>query len=151
MANAQFPDTSLDARAASPEELLRLNSGRLAVENLNHRPRDCVFGKDACLARTGNGPANRSSLNNIALAVIFANRRNPAAAAAGPPQGHRRSDPALRRHCIRDRRKDARHQERNNRTRNGAGVGTATEFGQNLPIWPPFVSPRRISHSVGKS
>lgn len=42
---------------------------------LNHRQRDCVFGEDACVARTGNGPANRTSLDNIALAVIFANHR----------------------------------------------------------------------------
>ncbi len=45
------------------------------MENLNHRQRDCVFGEDACLTRTGHGPANRASLNNIALAVIFASRR----------------------------------------------------------------------------
>ncbi len=38
---------------------------------MNHR--DCVFGEDACLTRTG--PTNRASLDNIALAVIFANRR----------------------------------------------------------------------------
>ena len=67
--------TSLDARAASPEDLLGLNRGHWAVENLNHRQRDCVYGEDACLTRTGNGPANRASLNNIALAVIYANRR----------------------------------------------------------------------------
>ena len=67
--------TSLDAGAASAQELLRLNRGHWAVENLNHRQRDCVYGEDACLTRTGHGPANRASLNNIALAVIFANRR----------------------------------------------------------------------------
>ncbi len=67
--------TSLDARAASPEELLRLNRGHWTVENLNHRQRDRVFGEDACLTRTGSGPANRASLNSMALAVIFANRR----------------------------------------------------------------------------
>lgn len=66
---------TLNARAASPEELFRLNSGRLAVGSLNHRQRDCAFGEDVCLARTGNGPANRASPNNIALAVIFANHR----------------------------------------------------------------------------
>ncbi len=38
---------------------------------MNHRQRDCVFGEDAC----PTGSANRASLNNIALAVIFANRR----------------------------------------------------------------------------
>ncbi len=42
---------------------------------MNHRQRDCVFGEDACLTRTGHCPANRASLNNIALAVVFANRR----------------------------------------------------------------------------
>ena len=39
--------TSLDAKAASPEDLLRLNRGHWTVENLNHRQRDCVFGEDA--------------------------------------------------------------------------------------------------------
>ena len=67
--------TSLDAKAAPPEELLRLNRRHWAVENLNHRQRDCVYGEDACLTRTGCGPANRASLNNIALAVVFASRR----------------------------------------------------------------------------
>ena len=67
--------TSLDADAASPEELLRMNRGHWSVENMNHRQRDCVYGEDACLTRTGNGPANRASLNNIALAAIFANRK----------------------------------------------------------------------------
>ncbi len=42
---------------------------------MNHRQRDCVYDEDACLTRTGHGPANRASLNTIALAVIFANRR----------------------------------------------------------------------------
>ena len=67
--------TSLDAQDASPQQLLQLNRGHWAVENMNHRQRDCVFGEDACLTRTDHGPANRASLNNIALAVIFANRR----------------------------------------------------------------------------
>ena len=67
--------TSLDAAAASPVDLLRLNRGHWAAENLNHRQRDCVCGQDACLTRTGNGPANRASLNNIALAVVFTSRR----------------------------------------------------------------------------
>ena len=49
--------TPLDAGAASPEELLRLNRGHWTVENLNYRQRDCVFGEDACLTRTGHGPA----------------------------------------------------------------------------------------------
>ena len=67
--------TSLDAGAASPEQLIRLNRGHWAAENLNHRQRGCVFGEDACLTRTGHGPANRASLKTIALAVIFASRR----------------------------------------------------------------------------
>ena len=73
--NTVYLITSLDAGTVSPEELLRLNRGHWSVENLNHRQRDDVYGEDACLTRTGNGPANRASLNNIALAVIFANRR----------------------------------------------------------------------------
>ncbi len=74
--------TSLDAKAASPEDLLRLNRGHWTVENLNHRQRDCVFGEDACLTRTGHGPANRASLNKFALAVIFASRREAESLAA---------------------------------------------------------------------
>ena len=37
--------------------------------------RDTQFDEDACLTRTGNAPFNRASLNNIAMAVVFANRR----------------------------------------------------------------------------
>ena len=71
-----FLITSLPAERASPAELLALNRGHWAVENANHRVRDTTLGEDACLARTGNGPVNRASLNNIALAVVFANRRD---------------------------------------------------------------------------
>ena len=67
--------TSLDARAASPEEPLRLNRRHWTVENLNHRQRDRLYGEDACLTGAGHGPANRASLNSIALAVVFASRR----------------------------------------------------------------------------
>ncbi len=74
--------TSLDARAASPADLLALNRGHWAVENGNHRVRDTTLGEDACLARTGNGPLNRASLNTIALAVVFANRRDGESLAA---------------------------------------------------------------------
>ncbi len=38
--------------------------------------------EDARLARTGPGPVNRASLNNIALAVVFANRRDGESTAA---------------------------------------------------------------------
>ena len=47
--NTVYLITFLDAGAASPEELLRLNRGHWSVENLNHRQRDCVDGEDACL------------------------------------------------------------------------------------------------------
>ena len=55
--------------------VMRAARRRWAIENLNHRQRDCVYGEDACLTRTGNSPANRASLNRIALAVVFASRR----------------------------------------------------------------------------
>lgn len=67
--------TSLDAGKAPPADLLALNRGHWIVENGNHRVRDTTLGEDACLARTGNGPLNRASLNNIALAVVFASQR----------------------------------------------------------------------------
>ncbi len=52
---------------------------------MNHRQRDRVLGEDACLTRTGNGPANRTCPGNIAPAAIFANRRR-----AGSPAETRR-------------------------------------------------------------
>ncbi len=67
--------TSLDADTAAPEDLLRYNRGHWSVENRNHRHRDTFFGEDACPMRTGHGPANRASLNNLALAVVLTNRR----------------------------------------------------------------------------
>ena len=100
MANAQFPNTSLHARAASPDELLRLNSGHRAVENLNNRPRDCVFGEDACVARTGNGPANRASLNNIALTVIFTNHLEAESLPKDQPQRGKVLMPGNRCECL---------------------------------------------------
>ena len=73
-AEAVYLITSLDARAASPADLLALNRGHWAVENRRHRVRDTALGEDACLARTGNGPLNRASLNTIALRIPV---RNP--------------------------------------------------------------------------
>ena len=142
--------TSLDARAASPEELLRLNRGHWSVKNLNHRQRDCVCGEDACLTRTGNGPANRASLNNIAFAVIFANRREMESLAdtrRRPQLNRSEAIAALAR--PRDatapgtRRKAARHPERIIRGRKRSrrrhtGGPAATEPGQNMRIRPPF-------------
>ena len=67
--------TSLDAETASPEDLLRTNRGHWSVENRHHRHRDGFFAEDACPMRTGNGPANRASLNTLALAVVLTNRQ----------------------------------------------------------------------------
>ena len=71
--------TSLDADTASPEDQLRYNRGHGRVENRNHRPEDMFFdiffGEDTCPIRTGNGPANRASLNTLAMTVILTNRR----------------------------------------------------------------------------
>ena len=69
-----YPVTSLAPEAASAERLLGLCRGHWAVENMNHRQRDLVHGEDACLMRTGNGPANRATINNLALAVVFRSR-----------------------------------------------------------------------------
>ena len=81
-AEEAFLLTSLGAGRASPAELLALNRGHWAVENNNHRVRDTALGEDACPARTGNGPINRASPDNIALAVVFANRRDGESLAA---------------------------------------------------------------------
>ena len=67
--------TSPGADRAAPEGPLAPGRGHWAVENMNHRQRDRVHGGDACLTRTGNGPANRASPNSIAPAVVFASRR----------------------------------------------------------------------------
>ncbi len=64
--------TSLGEEDASPAQLLALNRGHWCVENANHRTRDTLLDEDACLTRTRHGPLNRASLNNIALAVVFA-------------------------------------------------------------------------------
>ena len=39
--------------------------------NRNHRLRDCAVGEDSCLARTGNGPANRAPGDDLALVVVL--------------------------------------------------------------------------------
>ncbi len=64
-----LPHHLAERPGASLPDLLALNRG--------HRVRDTALGEDACLTRTGNGPLNRASLNTIALAVVFANRRDP--------------------------------------------------------------------------
>ena len=44
---------------------------------MNHRQRDFVYGEDAGLMRTANGPANRAIISNLALAAAF-RYRDPA-------------------------------------------------------------------------
>ena len=80
------PITSPGAGKASPEGPPTPDRGHWAAENLNHRQRDRAFGGDACLTRTGNGPANRASPSSIAPAVILPGRRVPA-----PPDSRRTS------------------------------------------------------------
>ena len=63
--------TSLSHAEASPERLLSLNRGHWAIENKNHRRRDTAFREDACLMRTGHGPANNTAFSNLALAIIL--------------------------------------------------------------------------------
>ena len=63
--------TSLSHEEASPERLLSLNRGHWAIENKNHRRRDTAFREDACLMRTGHGPANNTAFSNLALAIIL--------------------------------------------------------------------------------
>ena len=53
--------TSLSHAEASPERLLSLNRGHWAIENKNHRRRDTAFREDACLMRSGHGPANNTA------------------------------------------------------------------------------------------
>ena len=80
--------TSLNAEAASPRDLLDLSRGHWAVENLNHRVQDTIPDGNACR----NDSTNRASLNMIALAVVFADRREgegitEAMRHRGPPDG----------------------------------------------------------------
>ena len=63
--------TSLSHEEASPERLLSLNRGHWAIENKNHRRRDTAVREDACLMRTGHGPANNTAFSNLALAIIL--------------------------------------------------------------------------------
>ncbi len=69
--------TSPGAEKASPEELPALNRGHRAVEGMNRRRRDCAFGEDACLTRTGTGPADRAG-------PTASRSRRSSPAAAGP-------------------------------------------------------------------
>ncbi len=63
--------TSLSHAEASPQRLLSLNPGHWAIENTNHRRRDTAFREDACLKRSGHGPANNTAFSNLALAIIL--------------------------------------------------------------------------------
>ncbi len=86
-------------------------------------------------------------------------RRDPAPAAARPPRGHRRPDPALTRPrnatASGIRRNAARHPEpiirgrKPGRHRRTSGHA-ATEPGQNIPIPPPFVSRPKDQPQRGK-
>jgi len=66
--------TSVPAEQADARQLPEWNRGHWIVES-NHHIRDRTFGEDACLTRTSNGPANRATCNNLALALIFRQNR----------------------------------------------------------------------------
>ncbi len=89
LAGTACPITSPGAGKASPEGPPAPDRGHWAAENLNHRQRDRAFGGDACLTRTGNGPANRASPSSIAPAVILPGRRG----AGSPAETRRRMRP----------------------------------------------------------
>lgn len=86
--------TSLSTEKASPERLLSLNRGHWTIENGNHRRRNTAFREDACLARTGHGPANNVAFSNLALAIILTENSDWLPAANDPFQAHR--DDALK-------------------------------------------------------
>ena len=124
--------TSLDAGAASPEELLRLNRGHWAVESLNRRHRDRVCGEDACPICTGNGPGEPGQPR----------QRRARGDLRRPPRGHRRPDPALRRQGVRDPPEGRQTSRTNHRGRKRCrrwrvGGPAATDSGRNMPIPPP--------------
>ena len=54
---------------------------RSLCDGVRRLRRDKTFDEDACLARTGLGPANRATCNNIALALILHQGNTNAAAA----------------------------------------------------------------------
>ena len=86
--------TSLSPEKASPERPLSLHHGHGTIENGNHRRRDTAFREDACLARTGNGPANNVAFNHLALAILPSNNFDCTPAANDHFQAHR--DDALK-------------------------------------------------------
>ena len=67
--------TSLDERAATPQQLLMLQRRHWQVESANHYRRDTTFGEDRSRIRTGHGPANAAALNNLALALLLWKRK----------------------------------------------------------------------------
>ena len=68
--------TSVPKDRGTPEKLLAWNRGHWSIENNNHWVRDVNFKEDACLSRTMHGPSNGAICNNIALAIISANRHS---------------------------------------------------------------------------
>ena len=63
--------SSLCHERATPEHLLSPSRRHWTIENGNHRRRDTAFHEDACLARTGHGPANNVAFSNLALAIFL--------------------------------------------------------------------------------
>ena len=63
--------TSLSHAEASPQRIVSPNRGHWAIENKNHRWRDTAVREDACLMRSGHGPANNTAFSNLALAIIL--------------------------------------------------------------------------------
>ena len=62
--------TSLPARRATPEAVLKLVRGHWSIENRLHHVRDVSYHEDQCRVRTGHLPRNLACLTSLAISIV---------------------------------------------------------------------------------
>ena len=62
--------TSLFAKQASAQDLMRFVRGHWSIENSEHYVRDETFGEDRSRIRKGSGPQVMATLRNLAMKLI---------------------------------------------------------------------------------
>lgn len=62
--------TSLSAKQASPEELLKFSVNHWSIENNLHRTRDTHFKEDVCNILSHKSQQNNASMRNLAICLL---------------------------------------------------------------------------------
>ena len=62
--------TSLSAKQASPEELLKFSVNHWSIENNLHRTRDTHFKEDVCTILSHKSQQNNASMRNLAICLL---------------------------------------------------------------------------------